>query len=138
MFHFVGPSIGISVKLWPQLALSVCSYPWVSVVCPVSPWCWSINLIQITFYFHSFLSYVLSSFKNKIQFNFSELWTRYLCTFGLRNWLKVPLTSQRRTTDSNSLICTVVTILDNKKNAKVKATVFILTSENFKVFHGVE
>ena len=36
------------------------------------------------------------------------------------------------------LICTVVTILDDNKNANVKGTVFIVTSENFKVFHGIE
>ena len=48
------------------------------------------------------------------------------------------LTSQRRTCDSNLLIRTVVAILYDNKNAKVKGTVFIVTSENFKVFHGVE
>ena len=45
---------------------------------------------------------------------------------------------QRRTYDSKLLICTALTILDDNKNADVKDIVFIGTSENFKVFHGIE
>ena len=61
-------TIQVSVKPWLQYALSVCCFPWVGVLRPVSFQCWSFNLKHT--YFIYIVTYLCTKFILKyIQFN---------------------------------------------------------------------